>query len=1469
MKLKLTLHRDAGPVDLAVTADATATVADIAARLMAGDPTRRAPAAGPMTLRILDAAAPQGGRALAAETTVAEAGLLSGLHVQLTPASDAGLSEDTVSRAVARLRVVAGPDAGREFSLPAGATVLGRDRDVGVRLSDPMVSKRHARINIAGAVEIIDLGSANGIRVSGDQITRAVVSPQDVVTVGDSELSIVQLQQVAQSAAPQIDHIRSPRVVAPYPGEEFDAPGLPEQPQLQKLPYLALVAPLLMGAVMWALTGQVLGVIMMAMSPLLLIGAFIDQRITQRRALKAARKAFGEGLAALRAKLDAAQAEERAARLAELPTCAQLQQDALRLGPLLWTERPESATFLTVHAGSGRDRARNRVATGDDPRGLPACRAELDAVREEYAFIDDVPIVMPIREAGSVGVTGTANTAAARSMLYQLAARHAPSELVLAALISPERRADWQWLSWLPHTSSTHSPIPGGSLADTRSAAASLLSVLEELIDQRVDDGPAPRGLIDADRHGAAEDAPRTPAVVVLVEHGAPVDRARLTRVVERGPDAGIHVLWCAPSREQLPAACRSYVDVGAGGALGTVVQVRRGLSAAPVALETLDVPAAEYLARQLAPVVDVGVPDADDSDLPRAVSLPTLLGTELLDQPEAVVERWRQNDSITPRDGRAIVPRNKEGNLRAVFGRAGSEPFALDLRTDGPHALVGGTTGAGKSEFLQSWVLAMAAAHSPDRLTFLFVDYKGGSAFAACTELPHSVGLVTDLSPAMVRRALTSLRAELRYREHLLNEAGAKDLVTLEKRGDVNCPPSLVIIVDEFAALVQEVPEFVDGVVDVAQRGRSLGLHLVLATQRPNGVIKDNLRANTNLRIALRMADAEDSADILGDRMAAFFDPSVPGRGAAKRGPGRITAFQTGYAGGRTTDEPPKPRIDVEELDFGPRTAWEAPEPTAAPAAEGEHDITRLVRTVGEAASAAGIPVPRRPWLDELAEIYRFELLPNPRTDEMLPIGVLDDPSAQAQPTMHYRPDEDGNLAIFGTGGSGKSTALRTIAVAAGVTSRHGGPTHVYGLDFGARGLSMLSTLPHVGAIVSGDDEERVIRLLRMLRDTVDERATRYAAVNAGSIGQYRTLADAPQEPRILLLVDGIGAFKEQYEFGPVHLSTWYTAFAQIAADGRGVGVHVVLTAERPSALPTSIASTVQRRIVLRLANDDEYLAMGVPKDVLGVGSPPGRGLLDGGEVQLAVLGESSNVAVQAREIERLASALRRSDDPRPAGVTRLSESVALADLPVGSAESPVIGVDDVSLAAATVTARGVMLIAGSPGSGRSTAITTFASAVRRADPALPVVWLSSRRTPASSRGWSEVAETPDDVLALCGRIIDEIEAGTRYALFIEGVPDFTESSAEYELVRLIKAAARADLLVVGEGESSTWNQAYNLAQPFRSARRGLLLAPGDSDGDTLFGVNLGRIRRSEFPAGRGFLIGGGRAAKVQVAHD
>ncbi|MTG88107.1 FHA domain-containing protein [Cellulosimicrobium sp. BIT-GX5] len=1487
MRIKLTLHRpDASTTNVAVTADATATVRDVAEALFAGDPTRSGTAVPDrLTLQVGTSPAGSGqGRVLSPTSDLVEAGLRSGSTVSIVrvsehfdaPGQDRGA-------AVAVLRVLEGPDAGREFPLPVGTSYLGRDRNMDIRLSDPQVSKRHARITVGETIEITDTNSANGLVMGGQRMMRSTLTSADTVTIGSTVVSVVALHRTTSLAptSPVVEFNRSPRVVARFPERKLKAPKPPTPPEPQRFPYLAMVAPLIMGTILYSVTRNILSIVFIGLSPILMLGNYLDQKVQARRKLKAQREQFAAAVVAMRDTIERTHAVERAVRLSEAPSVADTVDAVRRLGGLMWTHRPEHEAFLTVRVGLGAAPARTQLEQPSENNTLPEFWSELEKLHAQCATISGVPVVARLRTDGALGVAGTGSTvdAVARGILVQLAGLHSPSELVLAAVTSQRSRADWEWLEWLPHTGSPHSPLGGDHLADNPGAAQALLSQLEDLVEARgadLDTHAELRGPIDPEE---GEDTPKPvlPTVVVLVEDDAPVDRSRLTRLVERGADAGVHVVWVAPTVEQLPAACRTFVLVdtadatSAGTAGATSGEVRVGRLTFPVTCETVDLPTAHEVARILAPVVDVGAPVDDDSDLPRSVSYLTLAGTALAEDPGRLIDAWRENGSLTPRDGSPPVRRKAPTNLRGLVGHSGTEPLYLDLRTQGPHALVGGTTGAGKSEFLQSWVLGMAAAHSPDRVTFLFVDYKGGAAFADCVDLPHTVGLVTDLSPHLVRRALTSLRAELRYREHLLNRKKAKDLASLERTGDPDAPPSLLIVVDEFAALVNEVPEFVDGVVDVAQRGRSLGLHLILATQRPAGVIKDNLRANTNLRVALRMADEDDSTDILGIPMAAHFDPSIPGRGAVKTGPGRITPFQTGYAGGWTTSRPERPRIDVQEMAFGSDIRWELPEPEVEEVTDpGPNDIARIVATISRAATEAAVPMPRKPWLPELAPTYDLARLPNPRTDTMLLLGVEDDPTTQAQPTVFYEPDRDGNMAIYGTGGSGKSATLRTIAVSAAITAR-GGPVQVYAIDAGASGLRMLEDLPHVGAVISGDDEERVQRVLRTLRDLVDERSARYAAVRAGSLDEYRRLANAPDEPRILLLVDGIGAFRESYEFRPAHAFPVWGAFTAVATDGRQVGVHVVVAGDRAASVPTSLGSTIQKRLVLRLASEDDYLTLGVPKDVLSLTSPPGRGVLDENEVQVAVLGGDPNVALQARELGKLRDAMVRLGIPQAPGVERLPDSFTLDALPELAGDRPAIGLDDLDIAPVGLPARGTFMLSGPPGGGRTTALVTIAQAVRRAR-AGRVVYLSPRRTSISALDvWDTAATSPEEVVTLLESLTQALDGGSlrpgALTVLVESVTEFTGTPAEQPLVAFVRAATRAEQLVVGEAESSTWGQAWAIAQPFKAGRTGLLLTPGDLDGDTLLGTGLGRIRRADFPPGRGFLVVSGRARKLHVA--
>ncbi len=1474
MRIRLTLRRDpAEATDLAVTVDGLATVADIATELWAADPARRGtepPSNLSLVIEEAFAAGGTKGSVLNREDNLLESGLRSGSTVSLTRVSEQfAVPGANRGPAAATLRVLSGPDVGREFPLPSGTSYIGRDRDVDIRLTDPLTSKRHARVTVGETVEIVDTNSANGLLMDGLPVTRATLNSSDTVTLGDTTVSVVSLgvSQGAAPSSPLINFNRSPRVVPRFEPHKRTLPAGPKRQEHHPFPYIMLVAPLMMGAILFAVTQNMMSVVFMLMMPLFIVGHYVDQKMQSKRERKEQLKAFRAAMAAFRTDITALQKVERSVRLQEAPSVSDTVDSIYKLGPLLWTHRPEHTGFLGLRFGLGTAPSRIRFEEPPSNETEPEYMAEIQDCMAQFGSIEGVPVVSQLRTAGAFGLAGTRGLVddVARGIVLQLVGLHSPAEVVLTAITSAQSKERWEWLQWLPHAGSGHSPLAGDHLAAGPAGGSALLSKLEDLIDQREAAAQSPRPELRPalTLEGAEVPGPQLPTVLLVVEDDAPVDRGRLTRVLERGPDSGVHVIWVATSVEQLPGACRDFMAVD--GEHGTTTgQVRLGRHTFPVSCESLDAGLAAQLARMLAPVVDVGKPLEDDSDLPRAVSYAALIGKDFLDNPQAVADRWSENNSV---HNTAKPNRKDNGTLRALVGSKGIEPLYLDLKNEGPHALVGGTTGAGKSEFLQSWVMGMAAAYSPDRVSFLFVDYKGGAAFADCLHLPHTVGLVTDLSPHLVRRALTSLRAELHHREKLLNRKKAKDLLELQRRADPEAPPYLVIVVDEFAALATEVPEFVDGVVDVAARGRSLGLHLILATQRPAGVIKDSLRANTNLRVALRMADEDDAIDILGVPTAAYFDPAIPGRGAAKTGPGRIQGFQTGYAGGWTTEKPQRPRIDVVEMAFGSGAAWAAPA-AEAPAREepaGPNDIARMTANIISAADVLAIDPPRKPWLDELATAYDFSRLPNPRTDERLLLGVADDPAHQDQPTVFYEPDRDGNMAIYGTGGSGKSAALRGIAIAAAVTPR-GGPVNVYGIDCGSSGLKMLDELPHVGEIINGDDAERVGRLLRWLRDLAEDRSARYAEVRAATIVEYRQLADRPDEKRIFVLVDGMSAFREGYEYSK--LSALWEIFLQLATDGRPLGIHLVVTGDRPNAVPASLLASIQRRLVLRLSAEDDYLSLDVPKDVLGAGTPPGRGLLGGLEVQLAVLGGNSNLAVQAREVHKLREAMLRQGVERAPQIERLPDAVDLDVLPAGSPDLPVIGVDDETLQPAEILAKGPLLLAGPPGSGRTVALVTLAYALRRSNPGVELIYLGSRRSAAASlKLWDRSLVGADDVDGAIDELVD-YATGTpgKLAIFIEGLTDFTDTLAESGIGRLVAASIKAEQWVVGESETSTWSSAWSLAQPFKSGRRGLLLNPGDIEGDSLLSTSLGRISGGFIP-GRGYIVGRGKVRKLQVA--
>jgi S-DNA-T family DNA segregation ATPase FtsK/SpoIIIE len=996
-----------------------------------------------------------------------------------------------------------------------------------------------------------------------------------------------------------------------------------------------------------------------------------------------------------------------------------------------------------------------------------------DEALAAYAALPDTPVAVDLRPGRVLGVAGdrTAALALARGLVVQAAVLHGPADLRIAVLTRDDTRP-WAWAGWLPHARPDGVPLVGPATED-------LLAAVPEGALVVVDDAALTRG------------------------RPAPV-----RDLLAAGTVAGIVL---ADRVEDLPACCTDVVTVDADGA-ATVTGT--GLVAAG-----LDEPAARRCARALARVDDPEAPAATAAAADRVTLLP-LLGIDRTDLATTLADRW------------AAAP----GALRVPIGVTDGGTFDLDLVADGPHALVAGTTGSGKSELLRTLVAALAATRSPDDLTFVLVDYKGGSAFADCARLPHVVGFVTDLDEHLGARALACLEAELRHRERILRDAGTPDLAAYAAAGRPLGPlPRLAVVVDEFATLVAELPGFVDSLVGVAQRGRSLGVHLVLATQRPNGAVNDNIRANTGLRIALRVQDPGDSVDVVGTPAAAALSRRRPGRGYARLGPGEVTAFQAALVSASSPTG--GPRVRVRDLDA----------PAAQDGArEGEPtDLALLVSGAVRAAVDLGLTPPRLPWPPPLPDSVEVPATPVPARGWSAPVGLADEPARQRQVPYEWT-SESGNLFLYGVQGSGASTALVTLAtsLAARYTPAQ---VHLYALDFGTAALAPLATLPHTGAVLAAGERERQTRLVRMLRAEV---ARRQAAFRAAGVTRVEDLPEPL--PAVVLLVDGWAAFEAAYDDVPGLAVR--DELVRVVADGPGLGIYVVATADRPTGVPVSVAALAPGKLAFRLADTADYGAFGLRAADLPA-FVPGRAVdvATGREVQLA-------------EPLPLDAIAHPPVDPAalPAPVGALPDRVTDAGRAVtaGPAWRLPVGIGDTALRPAHLTLRPGegALVAGPPRSGRSGLLAAVAASFAGSD--VLVTGVAYRPSPLTdSPDLAGVVTDPAELPELLAALATDPR---RHLLLVDDADVVDDPDGA--LAALV-AARRPGLRVVAAGRADALRTAYgHWTESLRRSRQGVLLRPRtDADGD-LFGVALPRHGPARFGPGRGYLVADGDVELVQA---
>lgn len=1443
-RLTLQPTRESGlrPVDVEVVARPDARVADLAralaAHLGAGTGALLAPTTD--------------GTPWPATLPLAQSPLSTGAVVPVASVPASWLDRPGGRQPVrARVRVVAGPDAGREVDVESDAFTVGRGSAATVRLTDQLVSRVHARVLLSGGVVVSDEGSAHGTRVAGRHVLRATsVGWGERVEVGRTTFEVHRGDATPLPADAGV--LRPPRFGARLDPAALEVPAPPTAPRPTPMPWPMMLMPVVLGGAMFATSRSPFSLVFMLGFPMMMAVQHVVSRKQQRAEHDAQLQAWRVDLDDVTARLDAAADVQRLRADEDEPDLVTVRERVAGRHPGTWARRLDDPDFLHVRVGRG---PRPALVTGSVARGGDRVQRDLASRELDTRSVlahQPVPLVLGGHRVAAVTCADRDRAdAAVRALLVRLAAAHSPTDVTLAAVLGPDAAHVETWLRWLPHTAHRVAGLAPVAVGATDGGA-----LLDALV---------------------APDAARG-HVVCLVDENAGVPRRAVEAVAAAAAEKGVHLLWVGGDADRVPAATDVLLDLDAG----LVRRRDRGGDDEVVEADELDLAAAWQTARTLTAFRDEAAVVPPDSALPDAVRLPDL-GSDLHDPDDAsaVVGRWASSTG-----------------LRAQLGAGADGVVTVDLREDGPHGLVAGTTGSGKSELLQTLLCSLAANNPPTRITFLLVDYKGGAAFRECADLPHTVGYITDLTPALVARALVSLRAELTWREHLLAEHGAKDLVALEKlRPDV-APPSMLICVDEFAALLAEVPEFVDGVVDVAQRGRSLGMHLLLATQRPSGVVTPQIKANTDLRIALRMASTDDSTDVVESPDAAHLSRRTPGRAWLRRtGHGTRELVQVAWVGAH---EP----VDDESAAVQVR-AFSARADAAATSRTGRvderSDLERLVLTVGEAFARSGHVAPKRPWLPALPDEVVLAggapgalLLGADAGDEAavpgvtedvhtcvpapgtLAIGIADLPGEQAQRPLLVDYARAGHLLVHGASGSGKTELLRTVAVAATLAHDHA-PALVYGIDAAGGGLTAIEALPSVGSVVVEQQPERVTRLLRMLHRTLTERNA--LLVRHGAADIEALAAAGVVLPRVHVLVDNLPQLVEHLEGGGPLRRGHVDHLLAVLQDGRRCGVHVTATTPRRTGLPSALAAAFGQRLVLRMATVDDYQVLGVPQSVLDDRTPAGRGLLGRTEVQVATVGGGGTPrhaallrAVAAREAQRYAT-------QPPVAVPAMPTRVPVHLVPAPERDDVCVGVDgDLATGVVLPLLPGPLVVLGRGGSGRTSFLLGLAEVLGRATHRPDVVHLVGPRA-APATGVDVVASDPAAVGALLEGLLDgpvPADGGWRVLL----VDDAHEWERGWErggddrrlvelLARVVESATALRLAVVVAADSDEARARQHVAGPVaaaRRARRAVLLSPELADG-SLVGASVPmHTHEPSSGVGRGLLVSAGSVRVVQV---
>ncbi len=891
----------------------------------------------------------------------------------------------------------------------------------------------------------------------------------------------------------------------------------------------------------------------MALGMVTTVISFITGNKDYKKEVEKREKDYAAYIAGKRKEIEAVRKTE-ALQLSQIyiPVQQQLKRVREFSGDLFDRQR-EDDDFLCIRLGEGRQEAKRpikitvkeTITAADELAKIP------QTIAQNYKYIPNAPVFIDLKADNAIGVVGddVRQREMLKIMTLDISVRHYHNDVKLMYILGNDVH-EIQWLRWLPHVSNEAMGVRN-IVCDDESKNALFEFLYVELTSREQQKRNSPHYV-----------------VFVLDDHG--MKRHPISEYISKAKSLGFTFVFFEVRQELLPQGVDEVVSLERGSNRATVVTVANLNNTRSFSYSVIKNEDMEKVALTLSPVYSEEV--SLENTLTKSITLFEMLG---ILSPEDI--------DLNGNWSRAAV----HHSLAVPIGvKANNETVYLDIRKHGPHGLVAGTTGAGKSELLQSYIISASILFHPYEVSFVIIDFKGGGMVNQLRELPHLIGAITNIDGREIDRSLKSIKAELMKRQRLFAEMEVSkigDYIRKYKSGEASVPlPHLVIIVDEFAELKAEQPEFMKELISAARIGRSLGVHLILATQKPAGQVNEQIWSNSNFKMCLRVASPQDSNEVLKSPLAA--EIREPGRAYLQVGNNEIfDLFQSAYSGGPSSvDAGEKQKtFSVAEVSlFGKRSIIFQRKPTA----QSEGNFTQLEAVVNYVAdfcqkqNISKLPDICLPSLPAVLP-YKDEQKVN-KTETFVTIGLYDDPDNQLQAPVRLNLTS-GNVFIVGSSQSGKTNLLQTI-IRGLVENYSPDELTLYVVDFSSMILKNFEHMKHVGGVVTRAEDEALKNLFKLMIAEIASRKDKLLKVGVSSYASYREagLMDIPQ---IVLAIDNMTALKEM-------LGQDEEVLRMLCQEGTTVGISVVAANTQTTGFGYKYLAYFPSRIALFCNDSAEY---------------------------------------------------------------------------------------------------------------------------------------------------------------------------------------------------------------------------------------------------------------------------------------